>query len=115
MILTSGFEDSKKLTTRLAEKLWECDEIRTFKECGWFRACGWNEKEIGKGMDLAVSVHTKSRERFRNKMKRTCPECGPHKTSGPSYRFEDFLDRTYYNDNSEDKCEALERKVIYTP
>lgn len=84
--------------------------IRTYKECGWFHARGY--EKVGEGRRLVIHVHCKSCEEFRKTMKSQCTECGPHHDHLTS----ELIDREYYNkEKRKEECKALDKKVRYTP
>jgi len=57
--ITNGSCKTDKLTTKLAQKLLECDEVKTFTECGWFVVTGYEEYEfMGRTKsELVVKAH----------------------------------------------------------
>lgn len=77
MILTQACGESKKFNSKIARKLWDCTLIKTYTECGWFYAAGYNfYKSFGKQKRvLVVRSHMKSEDEFLRKMRMQCQDC----------------------------------------
>lgn len=73
--LTNGSCKTERFTGQHAQKLLECDTVRTFTECGWFVITGMTDGEY------VVKAHTKTKDKFKRKMNQVdpgrYPECSP--------------------------------------
>lgn len=72
----SSSSDSERMTSAHVPLLKECDDVRTFSECGWFCALGF------KGRERVVYVHANSFEEYDRMM-------NPEKYRGREY--DDYL------------------------
>lgn len=58
MILIANNDPSERFTHAHAERLKECDDVRTYTECCWFCVLGYKSHE------RVVHAHCNSREEF---------------------------------------------------